>query len=285
MGSENLISFPLFNFETEDLFFEFSTSLTLKRHLYKPSQRDKLFCLAGHEIQSIQEQDFWLFISRNEQNELPEAELANLLLLAFWVFNSTQVQLRYKFEKDGFSRLLDRFQFNKFEKNKNNFSIEDLKIIKNIYGKFVEVTLRRSRLNTALLSTLYGCFASNWRPAVLLYASAFEAILNYSKEPGITKRLGKCFACLMTNDIEKRDFYYSEFVSAYNLRSNVMHGRIIKGNPDQNLRNLAHLANLLRVLWQEIVKNEKLIGRLDAEDKKREQLFAEIINGYVAPQI
>jgi len=284
MAKNNNICFPLFDIETVVASFQFSEFLSLNKHIYVPTKRDRNFSLAVHELNSIMEQSYWLFLSEDRTPDgLSSSEIGNLLLLAFWIHRPTKIQLRYKFETNGFTRLLDRIQYNEVDNNNNFFTFDDFKTIKEFYNQVYVAAIRRARLNTALLNTLHGSFASNWRPAVLLYTAALEALLSFSTDPGITKRLGCCYACLVSKNKNQRDAFYEEFVFAYNLRSDVMHGRVIETNGNENLQNLSRLTDLLRTLWFTILKDQKVCIALEADDKGRKSLFDTLIKGYSCP--
>jgi|GEM_PF-4853937 len=286
MAKNKYICFPLFNFKTDVPSFHFSDFLSLNKHIYVPTKRDKNFSLSVEEVNSIKKQKYWLFLAQDRiPDGLSSSEIGNLLLLAFWIHRPVQFQLRYKFETNGFTRLLDRIQHNEEDNNNNSFTIDDFQTIKEIYNQVYVAAIRRARLKTALLNTLYGSFAGNWRPAILLYTAALEALLSFSTAPGITKRLGRCYACIVSNNKNQRDAFYEEFVFAYNLRSDVMHGRVIETNERENLQNLSRLTNLLRTLWTAILKYQRLCIDLEADDKSRESLFDTLTKGYVAPKI
>lgn len=211
----------------------------------------------------------------------------NTLVMSFWIHAPSKITLKYRFGDGGdFSKIMSRFQFNKYDQNRQSFTSQELNEVKKYYGALVRIIRKRGRLFTALSSSFMGCLQYNWRSSYLLYATALAAMLTYSASPGITKRLSKAFACLISTDHTKRDNYYKRFYLLYNIRSDIIHGRTRKySKPVGNLKKLSMLTEFVRKLWQKILLDPNILNFLEQDDLGREKFFKSIEKGYVAPHV
>ena len=142
------------------------------------------------------------------------------------------------------------------------------------------------RLHMAIVNTFRACQAYQWAVGFLLYAAAFECILTYERGPGITKRLARAYACLMDDEKKRRDYFYRKFVDLYNIRSEIIHGNQRKySRANSNIKKLSELTDMLRMLWQKILNDKKLLITLESNDDTRKTFFKRIQSGYTMPRV
>ncbi len=116
-----------------------------------------------------------------------------------------------------------------------------------------------------------------WRLALLMYSTAFEAILTYKRGRGITERLSKSLACFLAIDQSKQRILYYKFKDLYNIRSDIIHGKYLKrSNSKSNLKKLEEITDLLRQVWQKIIQDKAIISILESDDNIREVFFYEL---------
>lgn len=209
--------------------FSFTRYLSIKPNAYKLSELDVEQYLARYEIGQISTAPFWVVLNDFKPKNLSPAEIMNTLLMAFWIHVPSRIDLKYRFGDGGdFARVLSRFEFNKFDQNKEFFSLTDLEKVNEYYRCLIRIKRNGARLFAALSNTFMGCLQYNWKASYLLFAAALEAMLTYSSAPGITNRLSKAFACLMSSKKTDRDRHYRRFYRSYQIRSDLMHGRMRK---------------------------------------------------------
>ena len=212
---------------------------------------------------------------------MPSTNLA-AILLSTRVNKPNQAETRFRFGDDNsISRQLDRFQFNRIDINENYFNLHNLENVNIYYNSFCRGIRKNKRLYIAQLNTFMGCQAYHWQVAFLLYSAAFEALLNYKRGYGLTKRLAKTNACLMESTKYERDSLFKKFEKLYDIRSDLMHGKQRKSRRDNgNLIKLSELSSLLRHLWQKILIDKDLQTTLEADDNIRKEFFERIQTGY-----
>jgi hypothetical protein len=160
----------------------------------------------------------WLTFHCNEGVHPSSGSIANLVLLSLWIANPSKTHVAFRFEigQDTASKVksvrcsLDRFQWIHGE-NYRNFEETDIQLAASFYIHLYSIHSTRGRLNDALLLMLAGCWSSFWQVALISHAAAAEAILTYSKDPGITRRLAMSYACSIESEAEERRQAVEEF--------------------------------------------------------------------------
>lgn len=274
---------PLFNFNTDIESYQLAKYVILSREGF--SDIEKKGFLSKQEIKEINNCKFWIKINDSFPQYLEPSVICNMILLSMWVNKPNQIETRFRFgDNNSISRQLDRFQFIRIDNNENHFNMHELEHIKIYYNSFCRMIRRNKRLYIAQLNTFRGCQAYHWAVGFLLFSAAFEALLNYERGHGLTKRLAKAIACLMERTKYKRDLLYKKFKKLYNIRSDIMHGNQRKWQrADGNLKKLSELSWLLRNLWQKILIDKNLEATLEADDNIRKAFFKKIQFGYSAP--
>ena len=281
---------PLQDFPWDGEDFELAPGLWIKRFRKPPDLAGMDEWLAKDEWDRASGASHWLTYER-ATNDVPHpGEVENLVLLALWLTKPTRTQIAYRFElglddADGHkkrTRLFDRFMW---IQNYTQFDIDmaTLKASSGWYSAFSSMCQTRGRLNNALLLTIGGCWAHSWQVSLICHAAATEAILTYSKGPGITRRLAKTFACLTESDPTKRDIAFNNFVSAYTDRSDIMHGRPHNIAAEDRLPKLASFQDLLRTLWRTVCASPSLAQSLEDSDASRKTYLNKLEMGYTPP--
>ncbi|MBN2438342.1 MAG: hypothetical protein JXL20_07035 [Deltaproteobacteria bacterium] len=240
--------------------------------------------LSQYETNNINKCKFWIKIADPFPKYLKPSVICNTFLLSMWVNKPNQIKTQFRFDNNTPVRQLDQFQYIRVDSNDNCFDLHDLENVKIFYNAFCRIIRRNKRLYIAQINTFMGCQQYHWEVAFLLFSAAFEALLNYQKGPGVTKRLAKTIACLMEDNKRKRDSLFKKFKNLYNIRSDIMHGKQRKAQrADGNLEKLSELSSLLRNLWQRILTDKNLQIILEADDNIREAFFKKIQSGYSVP--
>lgn len=276
---------PLSNFNTREKYFAFSDYLSMKSSYEKDFTLENVrFYISGFEVVEIKQCSHWVILNNSKSRLENESVTLNTLLIAFWVQSANKISIKHIFndKETGCEVISNGFQFNKMDRIKTEFDINDLKKVKEYFHQLESITITNGRLHTALSNTFQGCIAPIWKTAYLLYTAAIEAILTYRKTPGITKRLSQSYACLIETDSQKRQQEYANFCTLYNIRSDIMHGNVMDTDADDNLTNLSKLASALRRLWQFILSESELIDILEKQNKDRKKFFQRLELGFNA---
>ena len=279
---------PLFHFRSQESNFRITSYLSIETHTYTFRKEDKSYLSEEERFEAI-DCKYWVIINKKIPKDLNPSVILNTLLLAFWIHKPTKVQTRFWFRVQAnegtVSRIMDRFLFNSKDRIIRDFDLDDLKKIAKIYSLLVRISRRRGRLQTALHNTYQGAINSNWKVAFVLYTAALEAMLTYSKGPGITKRLSKSYACIVAKKKKQRDSNFRKFHRLYNTRSDIMHGRAMRVTSAGNLKRLSELSSLLRKLWICILSDQQLGTVLESPDNVRKIFFIDIEACYSPPLI
>jgi len=114
----------------------------------------------------------------------------------------------------------------------------------------------------------------DWQAAFICFAAAAEALLTYSREPGLTDRLARSYAKLVARSQPAAKRAQEQFKRLYALRSDIVHGRSYeRRRSSHNVRELVAFSNVLRRLWGAVLANPDLRSHLEGDDKHREKLF------------
>ena len=236
--------------------------------------------LSSDELLDAQQTPLWLRFEWDESDEFTTSETINLVLLSLWLVKPNRVEAKLKFciGKDQASgeksrqRLLDRMQWIALEEAES-FSTQDIALASTLFFGLCEVYRRRGRLSNAMILTMTGCWSHYWQAALISHAAAIEAILTYSTEPGITRRLATSFASLVEDTPDGRRTAKEHFIELYNIRSDAMHGRVHNLEEGQRLPSLSSFQGLLRDLWKVILANVQSVEALEGDDAERREFF------------
>jgi len=276
---------PLSNFLTRVNGFDFSDYLSMKPLYEMDFQPENVgYYISQFEISEIKRCSHWVTLNNSKSRIKSESVTLNTLLIAFWTHSANRISINYIFDEKeaGCNIIFSRFQFNKMDKNKPDYDLNNLRKVRSYFNQLENITITNGRLHTALSNTFEGCIASNWKTAYLLFTAAIEALLTYGRGRGITKRLSQSYACMIETDSSKRQQEYDNFYNLYNIRSKIMHGEVINTDADDNLMNLSRLASALRRLWQFILSESELIDILEKQDKDRKKFFQRLELGFNA---
>jgi len=283
---------PLKGFRYSGDNIELAPGLKIARLTKPASFNDLKKFVSDDEWEDAINASYWLLYEWNDGNLNTTSEIMNLVLLSLWLVKPNRVEVRLKFKvgkngsegESGRNRILDRMQWIAEEENED-FSEEDILAASAYYSAFRNVYKSRGRLSNAMVLTLNGCCAHFWQAALISHAAAVEAILTYSKKPGLTRRLAFSYACLTEKERINRDEAYQKFVELYSIRSDAIHGRVHNIGEYERLPSLSRFQNLLRNLWSNILSDNTTIVELDKTDEEREIFLCELANGYTAPNL
>ncbi len=281
---------PLKGFRYSGDSIELAPGLKIDRFTKPASFDDLRKFVSDDEWEDAINSSYWLLYEWNEGDQNTTSETMNLVLLSLWLVKPSRVEARLKFKvgkngsegESGRNRILDRMQWIAEEENEV-FSKEDILTASAYYSAFRNVYKSRGRLSNAMVLTLNGCWSNFWQAALISHAAAVEAILTYSKKPGLTRRLALSYACLTEKERPNRDNAYQQFVELYSIRSDAIHGRVHNLEEYERLPSLSRFQNLLRNLWRNVLSNNTTIFELDKTDEEREIFLCELANGYTAP--
>ena len=282
---------PLQNFFWSGNNYELTPVLWIKNYC---NQKPELPELDANLSQSEQS-DFnsgawhWLTFQWIEGTEPLPSETVNLVLVAMWLVKPTATHVAFQFKhfqelaKTGVARKHDRFTWLPKDAHKR-FDDSDLQSVSSYYPALRDICCARGgRLNNALMLTLTGCWSIHWQTSLICHAAAVEALLTYSTDPGITRRLAISYACLVETQNASRHTAYNEFCTLYSIRSDIMHGRSHNVPPSERLPILARFQNVLRTLWRTVISSPQLISKLEDSDSLRDKYLSQLASNYTPP--
>jgi hypothetical protein len=251
----------------------------LDAELAPSEQRDIGYLGASH----------WLTFHWNEGSEPCPAETVNLVLVALWLAKPTACNVAFRFKlfqeaaKTGVARIYDRFTWLP-DAAHQSLGDDNLHSAKSFYPPLRDIYCARGgRLNNALMLTLTGCWSIHWQVALICHAAAAEALLTYSTERGITRRLATSYACLVETQKTCRDAAYNEFCTLYSIRSGIMHGRTHNVASSERLLLLARFQTVLRKIWCTVLSSPQIISILENSDAQRDKYMSQLTSGYTPP--
>jgi hypothetical protein len=284
---------PLQNFFWRGTDFELAPGFWIKH--FNQNQKPNLSGLDDHLSEDEKtdintDASHWLTFHWNEGTEPCPAETVNLVLISLWLVKPTASHVAFRFklgqgegaDKKGVSRLYDRFAWLPDDAHEG-FADSDLQTLSLYYPALRDISYRRRRLNDALMLTLTGCWSHQWQAALICHAAAVEALLTYSTDPGITRRLAISYACLVETQNAGRNTAYNEFCALYSVRSDIMHGRSHNVPPSDRLPILGRFQNVLRTLWRKVISSPQLISILEDSDAQRDKYLSQLASGYTPP--
>lgn len=250
--------------------------------------------LSKDDKNQLRDSSHWISFKQSPTDRLSPSEKVNIFLLALWIVLPTRVQVHYIFEfprksGNGVSssavRLFDRFAWIRHQA-RNGIKTMHLKKVQGVVDNLIPIYTANKRLRNSLVLTIKGCFSIDWQVAFICFSAAAEGILTYNRGGGITKRLAKSFACLTKKTKTQRDSAFHKLEHLYNIRSDIMHGRITGSTMRSSgkLRELAKFSNSLRNLWKTILSSQTIITELEKDDATRKVFFSKIESAYTPPQ-
>ena len=281
---------PLQDFYWSGRNFAFPSNIVLKRMDNTPDLSGLESFVSKLEWEEATSSDHWLTFQWVDGAEITPSEIINLFLLSLWLVKPIRAQVALKFEvgredaenERKMSRLLDRFAWIPGTIDPD-ITDEDLRLALSYYSALEPLCRARGRLNNAMVLTVAGCWSHGWQTALICHAAAAETLLTYATRPGLTRRLGTSYACLVESDASARDAAFSEFVSLYRVRSDIVHGRMHNISKADTLPTLLRFQNLTRKLWNVILTSSHHISALELDDAGREAYLTRIQCGYTPP--
>lgn len=251
--------------------------------------------LSQSEKEDLGDVSHWLSFEQSPDDKLSPSEKINIFLLVLWIALPTRVQVRFRFEllhKSGNGqeshavRYYDHFQWIE-PQAKNHIETKHLQKLHKLIGGLETIYISHQRLWNSLVLTFNGCTTIYWQVAFICFTAAAEGILTYETGRGITNRLAKSFACLTKKAKRQRDAAYQTFKHSYNIRSDIMHGRIVYSamKNKSKLKELAKFSDLLRKLWKVLILSQAIMAELEKDDTHRKTWFIKIEHGYNPPKI
>lgn len=237
------------------------------------------YALSEEEWDRCRTLKHWLFFTHSRSELLSAKAKMNAFLLSLWIARPTRnsIPLRFDISQSGrvrtVSRVLERFQRIEGHVEEHVRSI-DLATVATLILPLREIAGSRGRLKNALALTLRACVASDWQSAIVCFAAAAETILTYSSGPGLTKRLARAYARLVSADLTLTGDTEQLFERLYRVRSAIVHGRAHdRVNQSENLETLALHADAIRRLWSSVLRSPNVRAALDGTDEQRAALF------------
>jgi hypothetical protein len=281
---------PLQEFDWDGKDFELAPGLWINRFRQPPDLCGLHERIAKEEWENASNVGHWLTFCWTDGVVPCPAEIANLVLLSFWLVKPTTSHISYRFHigragadhEQSAHRLLDQFDWVSGAIHPC-FEDQDLQSASTFYAILAQLCCARGRLNDALCLTLSGCWSHRWQVALICYAAAAEAMLTYDTVKGITNRLAKSYACVTETLTAQRDAAFQEFVDLYDVRSDIMHGRTHNITANDRLPTLVRFRDVLRRLWQTVLSSPHLIAVLEGTDAQRKVLFQALEQDYAVP--
>jgi hypothetical protein len=256
------------------------TRVRLAKEFYALGEHKEFkYALSEEEWNRCRTVRHWLFFTHSRSEPLSAKAKMNAFLLSLWIARPTRTNIPFRFDisESGrvrtVSRVLERFQW--VERHVEEYVRNvDLAKVAALIQSVREIAGSRGRLKNALALTLRGCVASEWQSAIVCFAAASEAMLTYSSGPGMTKRLARAYARLVSTDPTLTGDSEEHFERLYRVRSDIVHGRAHdRANQSENLEALALYADAIRRLWSSVLLSPNLRAALDGTDEQRAALF------------
>lgn len=289
MDTEYTVYAPLTDFVWDGEDFLRFPKLEIRKNRHSFNLRGNEDCLSDFQRDKLFYADHWLTFEWDDESEPSAAETVNLFLLSLWLVKPTKanVQLRFHVNQDSASDQVGMTWIMKEvfswvpESVSDSFTSGDLESAASYFERVRSIHLARRRLHHAIFLTYAGCVATNWAVAFICFTSAAEALLTHSRKPGLTKRLAVAFACLTQINQPDRDRAYLEFRDLYNVRSDIIHGRLYLRSDLDRLGTLARFQEALRDVWRAILPGH--YASLEGCDDQRREFFEKLQSSYQPP--
>ncbi len=232
----------------------------------------------------------WLVSEQEAGDEVKAGGCANLFLLGLWlsIFTKAHIKFRFEFavdqpaEVNNFMRLHDRFEYvpDHVEVMVDDVNVGEAALFAPVLK---EIYLAHRRLRPAVSLCIAACLAYRWDAKVMLFSAVAETLLTYSTGPGITARLARSYACLTETASSERNAAYREFRALYNVRSDIIHGRIGNVPDSEHLEAVHRFSVAVRKLWRVVLSDDGISAALEGDDPSRQAFFDRIESGYSNP--
>ena len=285
-----IVHVPLERFRWAGNRFELYSKFHVVRRSQLPDLGGLERRLAADEIRLLLENTtHWLEFEYQLGSPHSPAELVNLFLLSLWLQVPTKTRVSHRFkvgiaEANGETKLTHLFDRMNYVEGSTQASVSTQDLMST--AQLMETLLgipKRGRINDAIILTLQGCWQGRWQAAIMLFASAAEALLTYSTAGGLTKRLAIAYACLTQRSKAMRDSAYVEFRSCYQMRSDVVHGRGSTVPVTVRVAGVGRWGTILRILWLRILSNKTTIDTMGGSDARRAKRVRRAIGQYLPP--
>ena len=175
--------------------------------------------------------------------------------------------------------------YNSIDNRKTEYDVKDFERIKKYFNSYVRILRNNKRLLLALDRTFRACTTDSWKVSFIMFTNSLEAILTYSRDPGVTKRLSKLYACFISEKNLIKDKLYKEFYNLYNLRSEIIHGAYKRKRSKNNLKNLSRVSDLVRSIWRKILLDKTFLLEFEKDDKHREIFLKSFMGIILHPKL
>ncbi len=245
----NMLIFPLFNFHylgdfnPDDLVkgiknipsdykyeFEIERGLyTIKRFNFEEDIKIPIqdFFFSRNEIEDIKSVRWAVFVEECDKTTDNIIQEINLLLLAFRIFKQADCQIQFilsrNFEDN--QKVTTPLKYAIANNlSENNFSANDLEVIKTGFQKIKEFTNLSPRSKHAIDFLFLGYSSYYWMQVFILLMTSLETLILPEKIGGITTYVEKrTFAFLKDPIVCPED----KMRNLYGLRSDIIHGKIL----------------------------------------------------------
>jgi len=279
---EKIVYFPIHNFMIQDRpeRVKLASGVWLQREApaLVDVQRDEL----GKQEQSDQASGiaYWLVVEGSQSAS--SSSVAHTWIFAVWLVRPTKASLHHAYawyhteHTTGFSRMLSRAGYNKFDNCPGAFSAGEIEQAIVYFHELLRIPAE-SRLGLALSLSVESTWTHRWSAGLLLAASAVESLLSFTTEgAGIAARLQTAYAGFMGGTPEQRVASRQLLQAAYAKRSNIGHGRLSSETVDGRLEDLAKWSQIMRGMWREVLTRSELFEALQGEDDVRKRYFLSI---------
>lgn len=233
--------------------------------------------LSDPDVTYCRQERHWLCLELSASSTLGEAEVMNLFLLALWAHKPTQALLAYRFQTQPVGsavRLLDRLA--REHEADSEVTDADLRVVSSYLSILRMMVITSPRAKASLLLTLHGRTAHAWQVAFICLAAALESALIYfgERDGQITERLAQAYVAIINPPAEKQEEVRKEFKRLYGVRSRIVHeAAYMRNDPQENLKDLAKLANFLRDLWRSACTNDEVKQYIEMENAFRKAVL------------
>jgi hypothetical protein len=183
-------------------------------------------------------QESWAIVAENPDLEKYMQEV-NILLLSFKIYTLSRLFIKYclcKEDETLCSILNDTMQFVLKAKSSLIISSDDLDVINNGFSNLLKMHPISNRTQNALYFLYRGFHSSKMIDSFMFLMSAIESLFSGEKRGGVTKTICSRVSNFLNN---KTRCKYQNIEDLYDLRSKIVHGRVIV---DDEIKG--HLATL-----------------------------------------
>lgn len=220
------IVMPLFDFVYEDSQgFEFDGGKYALRRFNPDDEIPNLDLFSKIDVEYMEE-PCWAIVAENSDVEKYMQEV-NILLLSFKIYTLSRLFIKYCLCKENetlCSILNDTMQFVLKDKSSIIISRDNLKAINNGFSNLLQMHNISNRTQNALYFLYRGFHSTKMIDSFMLLMSAIESLFSGEKQGGVTRTI-----CLRVSNFlnNKTRCKYQNIEDLYDLRSKIVHGRVI----------------------------------------------------------